>query len=158
MSKAANHLTEQLYCVLIAVGDDTLLLPNAVIAETMGQDALKSGAAEPRWLAGEVTWGERNLSVLRFESLNGAAHAALNKRARVVVLQTLDTDAGQAPLALVAQGYPHLITVTRRALANLPLRDSDDASVVLARVRVGNTEAVIPDLDALRLRLNGLTA
>lgn len=150
---------KQLYCVLVALQGDTLLLPNAAIAETVGQDALKpNDNTQPRWVEGTLEWNRRALSAVRFETLNGAAHTALPRRARLVVLQALDAETTAAPLALVAQGYPHLITVTREAIVPLPLRADDDPALVLARVRVGNSEALIPDLDALRLRVNALSA
>lgn len=150
--------SKQLYCVLIALVDDTLLLPNAAIAETVGQDALTVNEAEPHWLAGMLQWNRRALSVIRFETLNGAAPLPLARRARLVVLQALDAETSAAPLALVAQSYPHLITVTRDAVENLPLRPGDDPAFVLARVRVGNSEALIPSLDAMRKLVDSLNA
>ncbi len=147
---------KRLYCVLIALAEDTMLLPNASIAETIGLHTLSSNEAEPHWLAGNLQWNRHELRAVCFETLNGAPHTALSKRARLVVLQALDANTSEAPLALVSQGYPHLITVTRDALAPLPLRASDDPAVVLARVRIGNNEALIPDLDALRQRLLAL--
>ncbi|MES2883485.1 MAG: chemotaxis protein CheW [Pseudomonadota bacterium] len=148
---------KQLYCVLIALEGDTLLLPNASIAETVGQDALTVNEAEPLWVAGELEWSRRSLTAIRFETLNGAAHAALTRRARLVVLQALDAETSAAPLALVAQSYPHLITVNREAISPLPLRPGDNPQAVLARVRVGNSEALIPDLDYLRRQVDGLS-
>ena len=50
----------QLYCVLIALADDTLLLPNAAVAETVGQEGLMVNEAEPRWVAGELEWNRRS--------------------------------------------------------------------------------------------------
>lgn len=146
----------QIYCVLIALADDTLLLPNAVISETVGQGALTVNEAEPRWVAGELEWNRRSLTAIRFETLNGSSAAPLTRRARLVVLELLDTF-GSTPLALVSQGYPHLITVTREAVVAMPLRANDNPDVVLARVRVGNSEAVIPNLDALRKLVDGLS-
>ncbi|MDO9452007.1 MAG: chemotaxis protein CheW [Stagnimonas sp.] len=149
-------IAKEIYCVLIALVDDTLLLPNAAIAETVGQEALTVNESEPLWVAGELQWNRRALTVIRYETLNGAAHAPLTRRARLVVLQALDAETTASPLALVAQSYPHLITVTRDAIAPLPLRPGDDPAVVLARVRVGNSEALIPNLDAMRQRVNNL--
>ena len=149
---------KQIYCVLIALVDDTLLLPNTTIAETVGQEALTVNEAAPHWVAGALQWNRRALTAIRFETLNGAAHTPLARRARLVVFQALDAETTAAPFALVAQGYPHLITVTREALVSLPLRPNDNPAVVLARVRVGNSEALIPSMDALRQRVDGLGA
>lgn len=148
----------QVYCVLITTADDILLLPNAAIAETVGQDALTVNEAEPYWVAGELEWNRRSLTAIRFETLNGATHTPLTRRARLVVIQALDAVTSAAPIALVAQGYPHLITVSREAIAPLPLRASDNPNVVLARVRVGNSEALIPSLDRLRQLVDSLSA
>lgn len=148
--------TAQLYCVLIALADDTLLLPNAAVAETVGQEGLAVTEGEPHWVAGALDWNRRSLTAIRFETLNGAGPLPLTRRARLVVLQALDGATTAAPLALVAQSYPHLITVTRDAIAALPLRSSDDPALVIARVRVGNSEALIPNLDALRARVDAL--
>lgn len=145
--------TRQLYCALVAVAGDTLLLPNSAVSEAVGLNALIPHVGEPNWLAGTLEWGRRSLTAIHFEVLNGAAPTPLSRRARLVVLQALDAAGTAAPLALVAQAYPHLITVTRDAITALPLRAEDDPALVLARVRVGNSEALIPDLDALILRV-----
>lgn len=144
---------QQLYCVLIALRDDSLLLPNAVIAEVMAQDALLPARDASGWLAGSVNWNSRRLPVVNFEVLGGAPPPPMNRRARLVVLHPLEQTADSAPLAVVSQGYPHLITLNRAALQSLPLRPSDRAEFVLARVRLGNTEALIPDLDQLHQML-----
>lgn len=151
----SSATAKEIYCVLIGLDSDTLLLPNAVISETVGQDSLTVNEAEPRWVAGELEWNRQSLTALRFETLNGAAHAPLSRRARLVVLQLLDRF-GSTPLALVSQGYPHLITVNREAISPLPLRPGDNPEAVLARVRVGNSEALIPDLDYLRRQVEAL--
>lgn len=157
MSTTTTTAAKEIYCVLIALADDTLLLPNAVISETVGQDSLTVNEAEPRWVAGELEWNRRSLTAVRFETLNGSAHSPLARRARLVVLQLLDSFDG-TPLALVSQGYPHLITVTRDAVVAMPLRANDNPEVVLARVRVGNSEAVIPNLDALKRLVDELNS
>lgn len=141
---------KQLYCALIALQEDTLLLPNAVVAETIGQDLLTLDGSGPEWVLGHLSWSQRKLHALRFESLNGAAAQPLARRSRIVILQGFNEQVDAAPLALVAQGYPHLITVTRDAIHPLPLRASDNPACVLARVRLGNSEALIPDLDHLQ--------
>ncbi len=150
-------MNTQLYCVLIALNGDTLLLPNAVVAETVGQDALIRRDHHAHWHLGALEWNRQSVPALCFEVLNGAATQPLVKRSRLVVLHALsnplDADSTVAPFALLSQGYPHLITVTRDALQPLPLRADDDPALVLTRVRIGSSEALIPDLDALSVLL-----
>ena len=150
----STPLPAQLYCALIPIGADTLLLPNSLIAETLGQDALvPAPEGSPAWLAGHLPRGGERLSVVRFEALKGgdAAHAA--RRVRLVVLHPLQGQQGAPPtqpLVLLAHGYPHLITLTPSALSPLPLAADDPTASVLARVKVGNGTALVPDLDQLQ--------
>jgi chemosensory pili system protein ChpC len=135
----------QLYCALISCGVDTLMVPNTLVVETVGLEALQVASGGPAWFAGVLEWNHQRLPALRFEGFaSGSGMAVPGRRARLVVLQTPGEDG--APLAVLSQGYPHLVTVTRDAIRSEPLQDRDPGAVVLARVRVGNGEALIPDL------------
>ncbi len=140
---------DQLYCVLLSLREDTLLLPNAAVAEAIGQDLLKTDDAGPNWLAGTFNWNNRRIPAINFEPLNSDHWPPLNKRSRLVVLHAISGRPEDAPFAIVCQGYPHLITLSRVALTPLALRETDRPDYVLARVRIGNTEALIPDLDRI---------
>jgi len=145
-------MSDQLYCVLIATEGDTLLLPNAMVAETVGLDALTADGPESHWKLGSLEWNRQRIPAVRFEVANGAAAQPLGRRARLVVVQPLEGSAIATPLALLAQGYPHLITVTRQSIQPQPLRPEDDPELVLTRLSIGNTQALVPDIDALRRR------
>ena len=149
MSDEPLLVPDQLYCVLLSLREDTLLLPNAAVAEAVGQDALRPEGRGPEWLAGTLDWNHRRLPTLSFEALNGQTRPALNKRSRLVVLNPVTSEAGESAFALLCQGYPHLITLSRVAVTPLPLGENDVPDYVLARVRIGNTEALIPDLDRI---------
>lgn len=140
---------EQIYCVLINLVDETLLLPNAVVAESVSHDQLKADGAGPRWLSGSMVLNNRRLPVLNFESLNGGTLPPLGRRSRLVIMHPISERGEESPFALVSQGYPHLVTLNRTALTPLPLRTADRGEFVLARVRIGNTQTLIPDLDHL---------
>lgn len=140
---------DQLYCVLLSLRQDTLLLPNAAVAEAIGQDALQVDASGPHWLAGTFHWNNRRVSAINFEPLNSDQWPLLNKRSRLVILHAISGRPDDTPFAIVCQGYPHLITLSQVAVTALPLRETDRPEFVLARVRIGNTEALIPDLDRI---------
>ncbi|AXQ29832.1 chemotaxis protein CheW [Solimonas sp. K1W22B-7] len=150
---------EQIYAVLIALEGDTLLLPNAAVAEVVARDALQpaeSGA--PAWLAGYCDWNNRRVPVISFETANGSGRNAESRRARVVVLNSFGTHLPSGLLAIVSQGYPHLVTLNRPAVKPLELRPTDRADLVLARVRIANQEAAIPDLTALEAEISRVQA
>ncbi|MGH8432363.1 MAG: chemotaxis protein CheW, partial [Solimonas sp.] len=138
---------EQIYAVLMAMEGDTLLLPNAAVAEVVARDALlppEEGA--PTWLAGYCDWNNQHVPVVSFEGINGATQGAQSRRARVVVLNSFGTHLPSGLLAVISQGYPHLVTLNRAAVKPMALRPTDRADLVLCRVRIASQEAAIPDL------------
>jgi len=141
---------EQIYAVLMALDGDTLLLPNAAVAEVVARDSLQAADADaPSWLAGYCDWNNRRVPVVSFEALNGASRSPDARRARIVVLNSFGTHLPSGLLAVITQGYPHLVTLNRAAVKSMALRSTDRADVVLCRVRIASQEAAIPDLTAI---------
>lgn len=141
---------EQIYAVLMALDGDTLLLPNAAVAEVVSRDTLQAPEANsPAWLAGYCDWNNRRVPVVSFEGLNGATPTGDSRRARIVVLNSFGTFLPSGLLAVLTQGYPHLVTLNRAAVKGLPLRSTDRSDLVLSRVRIASQEAAIPDLAAI---------
>jgi chemosensory pili system protein ChpC len=140
--------------VLIALSGDTLLLPNLAVAEVVARDAIQPlSQLPPPWLAGQIDWSGRRLPVLRFEALNRGKPASDPRRERVVVLNSHGRHLPSGQFALVTQAYPHLVTLNRAALQPLALRETDRPELLLARVRVANQEALIPDLDMIEAEI-----
>lgn len=153
---------EQVHSVLITLQRDVLLLPNAAVAEVLAYEALQTDAtvAGPDWLAGHCAWNNLRVPVLRFERLNGGdgqASGTDQRRERMVIFHSLGRHLPGGHLALITQGYPHLVALNRTAVRSAPLRDGDQEAVVLARVRIANQEAVIPDLEGIEMALARLT-
>lgn len=145
---------EQVYAVLMSVHEDTLLLPNAAVVEVLPRDALQGGDAQASsWLIGHCDWNNRRVPVVRFELLNNGRVAADPRRERIVVLNSLGRHLASGHLAIVTQGYPHLVTLNQSAVQGTPLRSADRDDLVLSRVRIANQEALIPDLEVLEAEI-----
>lgn len=145
---------EQLYAVLMALNQDSLLLPNAAVVEVVSRDRVEAAAAgSPAWLIGWTPYNGRRLAVVSFETLNGAALPAENRRGRIVIVNSLGTHLDGGQFALLVQGYPHLVTLNRTAVQPASLRETDRADLVLSRVRIASHEAAIPDLSAIEADL-----
>jgi chemosensory pili system protein ChpC len=141
--------SQELYAVLIALpGGDTLLLPKVAVAEVLSADALQPSAAGPEWIAGTCLYNGRTLPVVNFEALNGTPGAS-GPRMRVVVLNGISDKLSVGQLALLGNGYPHLVTLNQNALTAVPLSDRDRDDLILVRVKIANTAAGIPNLDTL---------
>lgn len=140
----------ELYAVLITLDGDHLLLPNAAVAEVLGQEQLDPAAeGAPAWLAGHVMVGGRRVPAIRFEALNHPAPRSSSGRGRLILVNLIEGRLASGQLALLAQSYPQLLQLNPAALTDLPLRAEDRSDLVAARVRLASTEAIIPDLPGL---------
>ncbi|MFT4047236.1 MAG: chemotaxis protein CheW [Solimonas sp.] len=148
----------QLYAVLIALAGDTLLLPNVAVAEVVARHAVQPAPQLPAWLAGELDYDGRRLPVLRFERLNRGKADGDARRERVVIVHSHGRHLPSGQFALITQAYPHLVTLSRAALQPLALREGDRDELVLARVRIANQEALIPDLERIEAEIAGALA
>lgn len=134
--------------VLIPLLGLRLLLPNAAVAEIIDYSPPAAGRDQPDWLLGMIKWRQRNLPVIRFETLLGQASEDSGVRRRLAVCHALTADARRPYMGLVTQGIPRLVRVREELLEPMP---GDDLAglPVHARVRVNGEEALIPDLDRL---------
>lgn len=139
--------------VLIQVADAKLLLPNATIAEVLSYADPEPVADAPDWLLGRIRWRGWQLPLVafsRFTGIAGGEQGGLGSK--VIVLKALGGDAKRPFFAILTQGFPRLVTVTDTAL----VADSSQDSVpegVLAKVRLNEDDALLPDLATLETRI-----
>ena len=145
---------EEVYAVLVSLAADTLLLPNAAVVEVVAADRLvRSAEGAPAWLAGRLMYNNRPLHVVHFEALNGAGRPEQTRRTRLAVVHAITDRVRAGQYAIVCQGYPHLVTLNRAAMRKEPLVSTDREALVLARVGIANTSALIPNLEAIETLL-----
>jgi chemosensory pili system protein ChpC len=145
--------------VLIQVEQARLLLPNATIAEVLSYAPPEPVAGSPAWLLGRIRWRGWQLPLLSFPRFAGIADEEGGLGSKVVVLKALGGDPRRPYFAVLTQGFPRLVTVTDASLTRLDTADEPLPNGVLARVRLKDEDAVIPDLEALEQALRtALTA
>jgi chemosensory pili system protein ChpC len=136
--------------VLIQVEGGRLLLPNATIAEVLSFADPEPIADAPAWLLGRIRWHGWQLPLLSFARLAGLAQEQGGLGSKVVVLKTLGGDAKLPHFALLTQGFPRLVTVSREALV---VDDGGDGGAlppgVRMRVTLKDDTAMIPDVDGI---------
>ena len=143
--------------VLIQVADARLLLPNATIAEVLSYADPEPVGNAPDWLLGRIRWRGWQLPLVSFSRFTRIADEQGGLGSKVIVLKALGGDQKHPFFAVLTQGFPRLVTVTEAALAS----ESDDADVpegVLARVRLNEDDALLPDLAVLEERINDALA
>lgn len=143
--------------VLIQVADARLLLPNATIAEVLSYATPEPLADAPDWLLGRIRWRGWQLPLMSFSRFAGIAEEEGGLGSKVIVLKALGGNARQPYFAMLTQGFPRLVTVTESTLVMLDDGGELPAGV-LARVRLNENDAMVPDLAALEQRLHAALA
>lgn len=130
--------------VLIQLAKARLLLPNATIAEVLSYaepDAIEGG---PDWLLGRIRWRGWQLPLIAFSQMAGISDERGGLGSKVVVLKALA--GGKTPyFAVLTQGFPRLVTVSRGALV-VDESAADLPDMLIARVTLNQDDAYLPDL------------
>lgn len=103
--------------VLIPVsGQRQLLLPNATVAEVITYTSPDPFEEAPSWVLGRVTWRGWRVPVVSMAMLGRWADHEDTTSAKIAVLKGLGGNADMPFMAMVTQGFPHLITVNADSL------------------------------------------
>ncbi|KAF1698523.1 chemotaxis protein CheW [Pseudoxanthomonas jiangsuensis] len=144
--------------VMIQVGQERLLLPNATVAEVMARVPVEPIAGAPDWLAGQIDWHGWTVPLVAFSRLAGLGQEAAARNNRVVVLKGMGGDEAVPYLALQTASFPQLVSVPRDSL----LADASEEELprgVQMRVLLGDLGALLPDLEGVeRLVAEALAA
>ena len=134
--------------VLIQVAGGRLLLPNATLAEVLSYAEPDPVEGAPDWLLGRMRWRGWQLPLIAFGRLSGLANERGGLGSKVVVLRALGGNPRAPYFALLTQGFPRLVTVSRDTLMVV---DDHNAlpNGVQARVLLNEDAAFLPDLSAI---------
>ena len=133
--------------VLITVNQGRLLLPNASIAEVITFSDPERIEGAPSWMLGQIRWRGWRLPLLSFSRFAGWSQEEGQIGAKVVVLKALGGNPKLPYFAVLSQGFPRLVTVARKALAEASGGDLPQG--IHSRVMLNDDAAVVPDLAGL---------
>jgi chemosensory pili system protein ChpC len=137
--------------VLIAVTGGSLLLPNASVSEVITFPTAEPYPDQPFWLYGRIRWRGWRIPLFSYAKMLGWAEEESQIGARVAVLKALSGHARLPFMALMTQGFPRLTTVNESELREEG--DNTKTDGILARVRVREDVAAIPDLSMIESQL-----
>jgi chemosensory pili system protein ChpC len=122
-----------------------VLLPNASVTEVISASNPERVASTPEWLLGRVGWRGWRIPLFSFSLLAGMAMDERQSGGRVTVIKALGGNPKLPYIAMLAQGFPRLTTISPEIL--LPSGDGGMTRPgVLMDVLVRDDTAVIPDL------------
>lgn len=139
--------------VLIQVTGARLLMPNAAIAEVLSYADPEPVEGTPDWLLGQVRWRGWQLPLVAFSRLTGIAEEQPGLGNKMIVLKAFGGQ-GKVPFfAVLTQGFPRLVTVSRNGLVPV---ESDEAlpAGVLGRVELNDDPALLPDVARLEAMID----
>lgn len=135
--------------VLITVNQGRLLLPNASIAEVItftDPDPIKNA---PEWLLGRIRWRGWQLPLLSFSRFAHWSTEEGQLGAKVVVLKALGGNPKLPYFAMLSQGFPRLVTVSKTALVESSDNNKKLQTGIHSYVTLNDDVAVVPDLLSL---------
>ena len=145
--------TDDIRGVLIQVAGGRLLLPNATIAEVLSYADPEPIENTPDWLLGRIRWRGWQLPLIAFARLSGIAEEQGGLGSKVIVLKALGGDPKFPYFALLTQGFPRLVTVSRDTVVTDSSSDASLPEGVQARVLLNENDALLPDLDRVELMI-----
>ena len=143
-----GYNSDEIRGVLVQVGEERLLLPNATVAEVLARVAVEPIEGAPDWLAGQIAWHGWHVPLVSFARLASLGEEAVQRNNRVVVLKALGNNEAMPYFALLTASFPQLASVARDSL----LADASEEDLprgVQMRVLLGDQSALLPDLEAL---------
>ncbi len=139
------------YAQLLPLDGDRALLPAVAVGEVLNMERVELSTGAPNWFIGIKRWGGHELPVVSLEGVCGRPIPPRSSRTRLVVVKT---PAGGIGMAVICQGHPHLAPVNTVALQPAALTAVDPPELVLARVKIANISAMVPDVEAIERRLD----
>ena len=148
MSEQEQQAPGEIRGVLIQLQHGQLLLPNAAVAEVVDFRKPEPVEDAPEWLMGTTNWRQRNLAVVRLESLLGQ-QVTEGVRQRIVVCHTLSDEARRPFVGIVATAIPRLVRVNEELLEGVDTDQNLGDAPLHAQLMFDGQPAMIPDLSAL---------
>jgi len=151
---ATGQAHEAIHCLTIPLHEETVLLPNAAIAEIVAYIEPASIEGGPDWFLGNVSWRETQVPLISFEAISGKDVANAKKNSRIAILNTLNGNTKVPYVGILSQGIPSIALVQEEGIEEPSEQESRIA--VGATINVGGVEVLIPNIDELEQQLQGL--
>jgi chemosensory pili system protein ChpC len=142
------------HCLFIPLKDELLLLPNSNVAEVVSYEEPTPFSDAPPWLLGRVSWRERLIPLVSFGVISGKnKRSTVSKNSRIIVLNTLNGNRDLPYISIITQGIPHLESINEKNITYLEEQPDENRQSILRHVKVGEKNAMIPDIDDIEMRL-----
>jgi len=146
---------DAVHCLLLPLHMDVALLPNAAVAEVIPYVEPVAIEDAPSWLIGYISWRERQVPLVMFETASEGDSGRIHNGCRIAVLNTLNGNGKLPYIAILMQGLPSL-QIVRTNTIQYDNNSSMQRQSIKAYVNLNGTAAIVPDIDELESRLTRL--
>lgn len=151
----AGKRIEAIHCLTIPLMDESVILPNAAVAEVIGYSKPELPADAPEWFLGWLNWRDRRIPVISFEAASGKSVSSAVKNSRIAILNTLNGNSHLPYIGLLTQGIPSLQLVREDTFSTV-----NDAGLgrqsISAVIDTDSHHFVVPNIDDLENRVQRL--
>ena len=139
---------QTIHCTLARTGDWSMVLPTSAIAEITDYAPPAPLDNMPQWLLGQVEWEDWQVPVISYGALiEGKEPETATATSRIMVVRSLSSATRVPFIGVLVREIPRLANVSS---ADLEVTGEDGRSLsVHCKVKLGDLDAVIPDLDRL---------
>jgi len=155
-----DNLSDVIHCLMISLLDETILLPNAAVAEVIGFITPKPLDGSPNWFLGQISWRDSVVPLISFENASRSDSdeaESVQQGKRIAILNTLKGNTASPYIGIVVQGIPRLSVIRNDIIKSVELMPGNRQSVSEI-VDIDGQQLVIPDIDDLEIRLNNVYA
>lgn len=144
-----DEIRSDLRGVLIPISETRLLLPNAVIAEVITFVSPDPVATKAPWLLGKVNWRSYKLPLVSMAAYAGFTSRESLLNCKIAILKGLSGNPKVPYVAVLTQGFPKLTVIGPETLQIDTVAERRPGIAMSVRMTVDESDAHIPDLDAV---------
>ena len=148
-----DEIRTDLRGVLVPISETRLLLPNAVIAEVITFVSPDPVATKATWLLGKVNWRNYKLPLISMAAYAGFANRESLLNVKIAILKGLSGNAQVPYVAVLTQGFPKLTVIGPETLQVDTVAEKRAGIAMSVRMTVDESDAHIPDLDAIEMAI-----
>lgn len=153
-TQVMTRRTSEIDCLLIALKDRQLLLPNSAVAEVVPFSHLLMSDAEANWVLGKLDWRGTLVPAICYELLSDQPPPEPNPDARFIIVNTFGSTPDIPFYAVLVQGIPRLLHIQDEDLQEVESVMTGQYDMMT--VSMPGLNAVIPDMEAIEHTLGRL--
>jgi chemosensory pili system protein ChpC len=133
-----------------------ILLPHSSMVEVLPFATPLTMENAPTWVVGTMLWRALDVPLVVLENLVLNIQPELNSHTRIVMINTLNSQADFPYVGLLGSDAPRLININYDEIVRIDPLPEFTGSGVLSWTQVKDHIAIIPDMDAIEAALGPL--